>query len=149
MYNIDIYIYIHHTHTHISICILYIYYMPIKFAVSILFGSLARCAQRSSLTPESCWMDWKLRRSAPFLNVGLKSLEDWKIGRRTFLSKRMLPVEFIEWEYDGSDLLVEIKGTWLAWNNFLGMSPQWEHGGIYHVEFPIDRGSSEINTTMG
>jgi hypothetical protein len=58
----------------------------------------------------------------------------------------MLPVEFIEWEYDGSDLLVGIIGTWLE--EFSG-SPQWEHGGIYHVEFPIDRGSSKINTTMG
>ena len=93
-----IYIYTYITHIYIDIYIyrsiyiytyiMYIYYMPIKFAVSILFvfssfgtmspNLIARCAQRSSRTPESCWMDWKLRRSAPLLNVGLKTLEDWK-----------------------------------------------------------------------
>ena len=51
----------------------------------------------------------------PGFNVGLKNLGRLEEGR--LFSKRMLPVEFIEWEYDGSDLLVGIIGTW---KNFLG-----------------------------
>ena len=73
-------------------------------------------------------MDWKLRCGAP-KNVGKH------VGRRTF-QKRMLLVR-IEWTYTVMGLICWLAGNlidaWKFYEILVGMTRQWEHGGIFAV----------------
>jgi len=126
--------------------------MPIKFAVSILFGfssfgtmsrNLLRGARSGALEHQN-HVEWTGNSGAvpPGFNVGLKTLEDWKIGRRTFLS-RSYRLSLLNGNMMGLIWLGSLELGRIFW---VTMGTWWNKN---HVEFPIDRGSSKINTTMG